>query len=65
MRKESPTYLDLQIATKTSLQTSSQRQEDVAYFAKVIKHYRHKEILVIPFNMDNHWVALLIFTKYE
>jgi hypothetical protein len=42
---ESPVYLDMQIATRTNLYTS--RQEVVAYFAKAMKHYRDKEMLVV------------------
>jgi Ulp1 family protease len=30
-----------------------------------MRHYRDKEMLVIPFNMGNHWVALSISTKYD
>jgi hypothetical protein len=63
MGKESPAYLDPQIGTRTNLHTS--QQEVVAYFVKVMRHYRDKEMLVIPFNMGNHWVTLPISTKYE
>jgi hypothetical protein len=63
MGKESPAYLDLQIAMRTNLHTN--RQEVVAYFAKATRHYRDKEMLVIPFNMGNHWVTLSISTKYD
>jgi hypothetical protein len=63
--KESPAYLDLQISIRTNLQTSNRRQEVVAYFAMAIRHYRDKEMLVIPFNMSNHWVTLSICTKYD
>jgi predicted SnoaL-like aldol condensation-catalyzing enzyme len=34
----------------------------VAYFVKAMKHYKDKEMLVVPFNMDNHCVTLLIST---
>jgi hypothetical protein len=30
-----------------------------------MRHYRDKKILVIPFNMDNHWVTLSISTMYD
>jgi hypothetical protein len=49
--KESPAYLDPQIVTRTNLQTS--RQEVVAYFAKTMRHYKYKEMLVVPFNTGN------------
>jgi hypothetical protein len=65
MGKKSPAYLDPQIAMRTNLQSSSQRQEVVAYFAKAMRHYRDKEMLVIPFNPGNHWVTLSISTKYD
>jgi hypothetical protein len=51
MGKESPAYLDLQIAVRTNLHT---RQEVVEYFAKAMRHYRDKEMLVVPFNKGNH-----------
>jgi hypothetical protein len=63
MGKESPTYLDPQIATRTNLYTN--RQEVVTYFIKAMRHYRDKEMLVISFNMGNHWVTLSISTKYD
>jgi hypothetical protein len=63
--KESPAYLDRQISMRTNLQTSSRRQEVVAYFAKAMKYYRDKELLVVPFNTGNHWVTLTISTKYD
>jgi hypothetical protein len=61
--KESPAYLDPQIAMRTNLHTS--RQEVVAYFVKAMRHYRDKEMLVVPFNTSNHWVTLSISTKYD
>jgi hypothetical protein len=63
MGKESLGYLDLQIAMRINLHTS--RQEVVAYFAKAIRHYRDKDMLVVPFNMGNHWVTISISTKYD
>jgi hypothetical protein len=30
-----------------------------------MKKYRDKELLVVPFNMGNHWVTLAISTKYD
>jgi hypothetical protein len=63
IEKESPAYLDPQIAMRPNLETS--RQEVVTYFAKAMRHYRDKEMLVIPFNIGNHWVTLSIFSKYD
>jgi hypothetical protein len=54
MGKESPAYLDPQILMRTNLQISSRQQDVVAYFAKAIKYYRDKKLLVVPFNMGNH-----------
>jgi hypothetical protein len=51
--KESPAYLDPQIAMRTNLQSSSRRQEVVAYFTKAVRHYRDKEMFVVPFNTGN------------
>jgi hypothetical protein len=64
MGKESPAYLDPQISMRTNLKTASSRQV-VQYFVKVMRHYRNKEMLVVPFNMGNHWVTLSISTKYD
>jgi hypothetical protein len=64
MGKESPAYLDLPIAMRTNLQTS-RRQEVVAYFVKAMRHYRDKEMLVVPFNMSNYWVTLSISIIYD
>jgi hypothetical protein len=33
--------------------THMSQQEVVAYFTKAIRHYRDKEMLVIPFNTGN------------
>jgi hypothetical protein len=30
-----------------------------------MKHYKDKEILVIPFNTGAHWVTLSISTMYD
>jgi hypothetical protein len=37
----------------------------VVYFVKAIRHYKDKEMLVVPFNTSNNWVTLPISTKYE
>jgi hypothetical protein len=66
MGKESHAYLDPQIVMRPNLKTS--RQEVVAYFTKAIRHYKDKEMLVVPFNTGNHWVTLSILpstTKYS
>jgi hypothetical protein len=63
-KKESPTYLDPQISMRTNLLATSS-QKDVAYFVKAMRHYNDKEILVIPFNIGNHWVTLAISIKYD
>jgi hypothetical protein len=65
MGKESPAYLDPQKSTRTNLLAVSSRKDVVAYFTKVMRHYSDKEILVIPFNMGNHWIILAISTKYN
>jgi hypothetical protein len=42
------------------------RKDVDAYSVKAMKHYKDdKEMLVIPFNMGNHWVILSISTKYD
>jgi hypothetical protein len=46
------TYLDPQIVMRT--QINLDRKVVVAYFVKAIKHYKDKEMLVVPFNMGNH-----------
>jgi hypothetical protein len=65
MGKESPAYLDPQISIRTNLQMASSQQEVVQYFVKAMRHYRNKEMLVIPFNTGKHWVTLSISTKYD
>jgi Ulp1 family protease len=45
------------------LATSSQK--DIAYFVKAMRHHSDKEILVVPFNMSNHWVTLAISINYD
>jgi hypothetical protein len=34
-------------------------------FFKAMRHYSDKKILVVPFNTGNHWVTLVISTKYD
>jgi hypothetical protein len=62
--KESPVYLDPQIVMRTNVHLN--RQDIVAYFVKAMRCYKDgKEMLVVPFNMGNHWVTLSISTKYD
>jgi hypothetical protein len=65
MGKESPAYLDPQISMTTNLLAVSSRKDVVAYFIRAMRHHSDKEVLVIPFNMGNHWVTLAISTKYD
>jgi hypothetical protein len=58
---ESLSYLDLQMAMRIQFHLS--RKEVVAYFVNAIKHYKDKEMLVVLFNMGNHWVTLSISIK--
>jgi hypothetical protein len=30
-----------------------------------MNHYKDKEMLVVPFNMGNHWVLLSVSAKYD
>jgi hypothetical protein len=64
MGNESPAYIDLQILMRTDLLVASSRK-DVAYFVRAMRHYSDKEILVILFNMGDHWVTLAISIKYD
>jgi hypothetical protein len=63
--KESPAYLDPQISMRTNLLAASSQKDVVAYFIRAMRHYSDKEILVVPFNMGNHWVILAISIKYD
>jgi hypothetical protein len=54
--KESPAYIDPQMATRTQIHLS--QKEVVAYFVKSMKHYKDKEMLVVPFNTGNHLVTI-------
>jgi hypothetical protein len=65
MGKESPAYLDPQISMRTNLLAASSQKDVVAYFVKAMRYYNDKEILVVPFNTGNHWVTLVISTKYD
>jgi hypothetical protein len=58
--KESLAYLDPQMAMITQIHVS--RKAVIAYFVKAMKHYKDKEILVVPFNADAHWITLSIST---
>jgi hypothetical protein len=51
------------MATRTKLRLN--RLDIVKYFVKAMRHYKDKEMLVIPFNTGNHWVTLSISTKYD
>jgi hypothetical protein len=55
---ESPAYLDPQMVTRTNVHLN--QPEVVA-----MRHYKDKEMLVVPFNTGNHWVTPSIFTKYN
>jgi hypothetical protein len=61
--KESSTYLDPQMVMRTNLHIN--RQNIITYFVKAMRHYKDKEMLVVPFNMSNHWVILLISIMYD
>jgi hypothetical protein len=61
--KESPAYLDPQMAMRTQIHL--RRQDVVAYFVKAMNHYKDKEMLILQFNTGNHWVTLSISTNYE
>jgi hypothetical protein len=50
---------------RINLLAISNRKDVVAYFVEAMRHYSDKEILVIPFNTGNHWVTLVISTKYD
>jgi hypothetical protein len=61
--KKSLAYLDPQMAMRTSIQL--RRQDIVAYFVEAMRCYKDKEMLVVPFNMGNHWLTLSISTTYD
>jgi hypothetical protein len=52
--KKSHAYLDSQISMRTNLLAASSQKDVVAYFVKAMRHYSDKEIIVVPFNMDNY-----------
>jgi hypothetical protein len=51
------------MAMRTNLHLN--RQDVVVYFVKAMRHYKDKEMLVVPFNVGSHWVTLSISTKYD
>jgi hypothetical protein len=61
--KESPTYLDPQMARTTQIHLN--QIDIVSYFVKAMRHYKDEEMLVVPFNTSNHWITLSISTKYN
>jgi hypothetical protein len=64
-RNESPAYLDPQIAIRTIVHLN--RTEVIGYFCMAMRHYKDKEILVVPFNMGNPtsfhhiWLGLILW----
>jgi hypothetical protein len=50
---------------RNNLLAANSQKDVVAYFAKAMRHYSDKDILVVPFNTGNHWVTLAISTKYD
>jgi hypothetical protein len=63
--KKSPAYLDPQISMRTNLLVASSQKDVVAYFVEAMRHYNDKEILVVLFNIGNHWITLVISTKAD
>jgi hypothetical protein len=61
--KESLAYLDPQMMMRTSIHLC--RPDVVAYFVKVMRHYKDKDMLFILFNTGNHWVTLSISTTND
>jgi hypothetical protein len=51
------------MATRTQFHLN--RLDIVKYFVKAVRHYKDKEMLVVPFNTGNHWTTLSISTKYD
>jgi hypothetical protein len=58
--KESPAFLEPQMMKRTQILLS--RPEVGKYIVKAMCHYSDKEMLVVPFNMVNHWLFLSIST---
>jgi hypothetical protein len=50
--KESLTFLDPQLMTRTQLLLN--RESVVKYIVRAMCHYNNKEKLVIPYNMGNY-----------
>jgi hypothetical protein len=61
--KKSPGFLNPQMMTRTQILLS--RNEVVKYMVQAMCHYSDKEMLVVPFNMGNHWLLLSISTTYD
>jgi hypothetical protein len=51
-------------AILTTLFLPVQKNTDT-YFVKAMTHYKHKEMLVTPFNMGNYWLTLSVSTTYD
>jgi hypothetical protein len=61
--KESPTFLDPLMMTRTQLLLD--RESVVKYIVRAMHHNNDKKMLVIPYNMGNHWLLLNISTMYD
>jgi hypothetical protein len=61
--KESPAFLDPQMATRTNLTLAE--KYIVAYFIMAMSHYKDKEMLDVLFNTGNHWILLSVSTMYD
>jgi hypothetical protein len=59
----SPAFLDPQMAMRTNVHLAP--KGIVSYFVKAMSHYKDNEMLVVPFNIGNHWVLLSVSTKYD
>jgi hypothetical protein len=61
--KESLACLDPQMMMRTQILLD--RDFVVNYMIQAMHHHNDKEMLVISFNMGNHWLVLSISTMYD
>ena len=61
--KESPTYLDPQMMSRSLI--LSDRQAVIRYLVRAMRHYSDKEYLMIPYNPGGHWLLINISTKHD
>jgi hypothetical protein len=63
-REKTPAYLDLQMMMMTVIQT--EKAEVMKYLVRTMCYCKDKnEMLIIPYNLDSHWVLFTISMRHD